>query len=45
LVEQTGGIACHTGRPSCFYQRLIDGRWVTVEQPLKDPAAIYRNKA
>ena len=45
LVEQTGGIPCHTGRPSCFYQRLIDGRWVTVEQPLKDPAAIYRNKA
>jgi len=45
LVVQTGGNACHTGRPSCFYQRLIDGRWVTVEQPLKDPAAIYRNKA
>jgi phosphoribosyl-AMP cyclohydrolase len=40
-VNQTGGIACHTGRPSCFYQKLSDGEWVTLEQPLKDPAAIY----
>ena len=40
-IEQVGGIACHTGRPSCFYQRLEDGAWITVEQPLKDPQAIY----
>lgn len=45
MIEQVGGIACHTGRPSCFYQRLEGGDWVTVEQPLKDPAAIYgKNK-
>ena len=30
-VEQVGGIACHTGRPSCFFQKLVYGRWVTVE--------------
>jgi phosphoribosyl-AMP cyclohydrolase len=40
-VEQRGGIACHTGRRSCFYQRLEDGRWVAVEPVLKDPAVIY----
>jgi phosphoribosyl-AMP cyclohydrolase len=40
-VEQAGGIACHTGRESCFFQRLDDGRWQTVEPVLKDPEAIY----
>ncbi len=40
-VEQQGGIACHTGRRSCFYQRLENGRWVAVDPVLKDPAAIY----
>jgi phosphoribosyl-AMP cyclohydrolase len=40
-VEQHGGIACHTGRRSCFFQRLEGGRWVTVEPVLKDPASIY----
>jgi len=42
-VEQLGGIACHTGRRSCFYQRLEDGCWVNVEPVLKDPASIYGN--
>jgi phosphoribosyl-AMP cyclohydrolase len=41
-VEQAGGIACHTGRPSCFFQKLVDGRWVTVEAVVKDPKDIYR---
>ncbi len=41
LVEQVGGIACHTGRERCFYQRLEHDRWVEVEPVLKDPAAIY----
>ena len=41
-VEQAGGIACHTGRPSCFFQKLVDGRWVTVEAVAKDPRDIYR---
>jgi phosphoribosyl-AMP cyclohydrolase len=40
-VEQLGGIACHTGRRSCFYQRLEANEWVSVEPVLKDPATIY----
>jgi phosphoribosyl-AMP cyclohydrolase len=41
-IEQEGGIACHTGRESCFYRSLIDGQWQTVETVLKDPEAIYK---
>ncbi len=41
-VEQVGGIACHTGRRSCFFQRLEDGEWKAVEPVLKDPHEIYR---
>ena len=44
-VTQLGhepGIACHTGRHSCFYQRLDGGRWQAVEPVLKDPETIYR---
>ncbi len=40
-VEQKGGIACHTGRRSCFFRRLEDGRWRTVEPVLKDPSEMY----
>ena len=40
-VEQLGGIACHTGRQSCFYKVLRDGAWVAVDPVLKDPQAIY----
>ena len=41
-VEQQGGIACHTGRESCFYRVLdADGQWQTVDPVLKDPTAIY----
>lgn len=40
-VEQQGGIACHTGRRSCFFQRLEDGEWKIIEPQLKDPAEIY----
>jgi phosphoribosyl-AMP cyclohydrolase len=40
-VEQAGGIACHTGRRSCFYQRLENDGWVSVEPVLKDPGRIY----
>lgn len=42
LVEQLGGIACHTGRQSCFYRKLENGSWVTTDPVLKDPAAIYK---
>jgi phosphoribosyl-AMP cyclohydrolase len=41
-VEQDGGIACHTGRHSCFFRRLDGNRWSIVEPVLKDPDAIYR---
>ncbi len=44
-VDQVGGIACHTGRASCFYRRLdtVDGSsvWTTVDPVLKDPERIY----
>lgn len=40
-VEQLGGIACHTGRESCFYRVLKDGEWHSVDPVLKDPAEIY----
>ena len=43
-IEQEGGIACHTGRESCFYRRLVDGKWQAVEPVLKDPKAIYTKK-
>lgn len=41
-VEQAGGIACHTGRESCFFRKLEDGRWVTTDPVLKDPSLIYK---
>ncbi len=40
-VEQAGGIACHTGRLSCFFRRLDGDRWVETDPVLKEPAAIY----
>ena len=41
VVEQVGGIACHTGRESCFFQRLEDGIWHSVEAVVTDPTKIY----
>ncbi len=41
MVEQIGGIACHTGRESCFYRVYRNGDWQSVEAPLKDPKTIY----
>ena len=41
IVEQVGGIACHTGRERCFYKRLEDGKWIVIEPVLKDPDTIY----
>jgi phosphoribosyl-AMP cyclohydrolase len=43
-VDQHGGIACHTGRHSCFYRKLVDGQWQTVDPVLKDPKAIYNHE-
>lgn len=44
-VEQQGGIACHTGRQSCFYRVLKKGVWLTVDPVLKDPKEIYKAKS
>jgi phosphoribosyl-AMP cyclohydrolase len=41
-VEQAGGIACHTGRESCFFRKLENGEWVALDPVLKDPALIYK---
>ena len=40
-VEQVGGIACHTGRATCFYRKFEDGKWQTVDAVLKDPKQLY----
>ena len=42
-VEQIGGIACHTGRQSCFYRVLKDGQWQTVDAVIKDPKTLYEH--
>ena len=44
LVEQQGGIACHTGRERCFYQQLRGDRWVAVEPVIKSEQEIYGKK-
>lgn len=41
-VEQRGGIACHTGRHSCFYRKLSGGVWEEFESVLKSPEEIYQ---
>ena len=42
IVEQVGGIACHTGRESCFFRKLENGHWVSIDPVLKDPTLIYK---
>lgn len=44
MIEQVGGIACHTGRNSCFYQQLIDGQWQAIDPVIKDPKNIYKTE-
>ncbi len=41
-IEQVGGIACHTGRAHCFYQRLENEAWVTTDEVLVEPEQLYR---
>lgn len=43
MVDQQGGIACHTGRQSCFFKKLQDKQWRIVDQVIKDPSEIYGN--
>ncbi len=42
-VEQVGGIACHTGRRSCFFRKLEQGEWQTIEQVIIDPNELYED--
>ena len=42
LVEQAGGAACHTGYQSCFYRRVKGDELVTEEEPVFDPAEVYK---
>ncbi|BBE49967.1 Phosphoribosyl-AMP cyclohydrolase [Ferriphaselus amnicola] len=41
-IEQQGGIACHTGRESCFYSKLDGDHWVATDAVLKNPDEIYK---
>ena len=41
-VDQVGGIACHTGRESCFFRKLENGKWVAIDPVIKDPSLIYK---
>jgi len=41
-IEQQGGIACHTGRESCFYRKLVNTEWQIMAPVLKDPKIIYK---
>ena len=43
-VEQAGGIACHTGRESCFFRKYAEGKWLIADPVLKDPSSIYDNQ-
>ncbi len=43
-IEQAGGIACHTGRHSCFYQKFDGEDWQAVDPVLQDPETIYTHK-
>jgi len=44
-IEQVGGVACHTGRESCFYKVLEQGNWKSVDPVLLDPKQMYGGKA
>lgn len=43
-VEQVGGIACHTGRHNCFFQKLEQDQWVIDQEVVKNPRDIYRHE-
>jgi phosphoribosyl-AMP cyclohydrolase len=43
-IEQIGGIACHTGRHDCFFQKLENGEWKTDKPVIKNPEEIYKHE-
>ena len=40
-VNQKGGIACHTGRANCFFNKLENNEWISIAEAIKDPKEIY----
>ena len=40
-ITQVGGMACHTGRESCFYRRLENGVWTVVDEVIVAPEKLY----
>ena len=40
-VNQKGGIACHTGRANCFFNKLENNKWLSIAEVIKDPKEIY----
>ena len=42
IVEQIGGIACHTGRHNCFFKKLEQGNWLIDQPIIKNPEDIYK---
>ena len=45
MIEQVGGVACHTGRHSCFYKVLEQGGWKSVDPVMLDPEKMYGGKS
>jgi phosphoribosyl-AMP cyclohydrolase len=43
-IEQVGGIACHTGRHSCFFKKLDNGNWLVDQPVIKNPEEIYKHE-
>ena len=43
-IEQVGGIACHTGRHSCFFKKLDNNNWLVDQPVIKDPEEIYKHE-
>lgn len=43
-IEQVGGIACHTGRHSCFFKKLDNGKWLVDQPVIKNPDEIYKHE-
>ena len=43
-IEQVGGIACHTGRHSCFFKKLENENWLVDQPVIKDPQEIYKHE-
>lgn len=41
-IEQIGGVACHTGRQSCFFEELRDGEWIATDPLVKNPDEMYK---